>query len=184
MDTDWKGSGIPKPADLTVRRLVPADAPAYRALRLRGLQAHAEAFTSSYMEESARPRTVTEKRLASDSGDMIWGAFADDVLAGVVGLAREPRAKNRHKAVLFGMYVAAEHGGRGVGTALLRHVIGEARRQPGLEQLILTVTDTNAGARTLYEKAGFRSFGTEPRAIRVGDRYYGKNHMILVLNPP
>jgi RimJ/RimL family protein N-acetyltransferase len=156
----------------------------YRALRLRGLKEHAEAFTSSYEEDSARPLAVTETRLAHDSGDAIWGAFVGGVLAGVVGLGREPRMKSRHKAVVFGMYVAPEHGGGGVATALLRHVIDEAHRQPGLEQLILTVTDTNVGARMLYQRAGFRSFGIEPRALRVGDRYYGKHHMILFLTPP
>ena len=66
----------------------------------------------------------------------------------------------------------------------LRIVIGEARREPGLEQLILTVTETNVAARRLYEKFGFRSFGIEPRAIRVGDTYFDKNHMILFLAQP
>jgi len=172
------------PCDYLIRRLEPADAAAYRALRLRGLAEHADAFTSSFEEESAKPLAAIEGRLAPDSGDAVWGALAGEVLAGMVGLGREPRAKGRHRALVFGMYVAPEHGGRGVGTALLQHLIGEARRQPGLEQLTLTVTDTNAGARALYEKAGFRSFGIEPRAIRVGDRYHGKNHMILFLNPP
>ncbi len=46
---------------------------------------------------------------------------------------------------------------------------------------MLTVTQTNDAARTLYESEGFRSFGVEPRAIRVGDRYYDKNHMVLFL---
>ena len=36
----------------------------------------------------------------------------------------------------------------------------------------------------LYEKFGFRSFGVEPRAIRVGDAYFDKNHMILFLALP
>ena len=179
-----RGSDISRSPDLTLRRLVGADAAAYRALRLRGLKDHPEAFTSSYEEDSTRSLAVTEMRLAPDSGDAIWGAFADGLLAGVVGLGRESRMKSRHKAVVFGMYVAAEHGGRGVGTALLRHLIDEARRQPGLEQLILTVTDTNVAAHTLYERAGFRSFGVEPRAIRIGDRYHGKIHMILFLTPP
>jgi RimJ/RimL family protein N-acetyltransferase len=179
-----EGNAIPNPRDLTLRRLVPADAPAYRALRLRGLDEHPDAFTSSFEEESLKPLAATEQRLAPGSDDAVWGAFAGDTLAGVAGLGSDRRQKVRHKAVLFGMYVAPEHAGRGVGTALLRHVIGEARRQPGLEQLILTVTENNAGARTLYEKAGFRSFGVEPRAIRVGDRYHGKNHMILLLAPP
>jgi ribosomal protein S18 acetylase RimI-like enzyme len=92
--------------------------------------------------------------------------------------------KNRHKATLFGMYVAPEHAGRGIGRTLLAHVIGEARRQPGLEQLVLTVTDGNEAAVALYEKAGFCSFGIEPRAIQVDGRYHGKNHMIHFLAQP
>jgi RimJ/RimL family protein N-acetyltransferase len=172
------------PPDPTLRRLVPADAPAYRALRLRGLAEHADAFTSSFEEERGKPLDATARRLAPDGADAVWGAFVGGTLAGVTGLGRDPRAKCRHKALLFGMYVAPEHAGRGVGTALLRHVIAQAQRLPGLEQLVLTVTDTNVGARTLYEKAGFRSFGIEPRAIRVGERYHGKNHMILFLATP
>ena len=82
------------------------------------------------------------------------------------------------------MYVAPEHGRRGIGAALLRHAIDDARRQPGLEHLVLTVTETNVAARVLYEKFGFRSFGIEPRAIRVGDTYFDKNHMILSLAQP
>ena len=179
-----EGSGITNSSDLTLRRLIGADAPAYRELRLRGLWEHPDAFTSSYEEDSARPLAATETRLAADSGDAIWGAFAGGVLAGMVGLGRESRMKARHKAVVFGMYVAPEHGGRGVGAALLRHLIDEARRQPGLEQLTLTVTDTNDAARALYERAGFRSFGIEPRAVRIGDTYHGKIHMILFLTPP
>ena len=82
------------------------------------------------------------------------------------------------------MYVAPEHGRRGVGGELIHHVIEAARSQPGVEQLVLTVTETNVAARTLYEKIGFRSFGIEPRAIRVGDSYFDKNHMILFLTLP
>jgi len=179
-----KGTRISASLTYTLRRLAPADAAAYRALRLRGLREHADAFTSSYEEDHAKPLATTEARLAPDSDDMVWGAFSGAALAGVVGLGREARAKNRHKAVVFGMYVAPEHSGNGVGTALLARVIEAARTCPGIEQLVLTVTDGNARARGLYETAGFRSFGVEPRAIRVGDRYYGKQHMILFLTPP
>ena len=171
-------------SDLAIRRLTPDDAAAYRALRLRGLQEHPDAFTSSHAEDSETPLATTERRLAPDSPDWVFGAFVGDELAGVVGLAREPRAKNRHKAAVFGMYVAPEHARRGIGRELLRHAIEAARSQSGLEQLVLTVTETNVAARTLYEKLGFRSFGIEPRAIRVGDAYFDKNHMILFLAPP
>ena len=129
------------------------------------------------------PVATTEQRLAADSPDRVFGAFVADELAGIVGLSRERRAKNRHKGSVFGMYVAPEHGRQGIGAALVRHVIGTAR-QEGIEQLVLTVTDTNVSARTLYERSGFRSFGVEPRAIRVDGVYYDKNHMIHFISQP
>ena len=179
-----KGSGISKSSDCSIRRLVPDDAAAYRELRLRALTAHPEAFTSSHEEDSRKSVAAMATRLAPDGDEAVWGAYAGDRLVALAGLARETRMKNRHKATVFGMYVAPEYGGRGIGRALLAQVIGEARRQPGLQQLVLTVTDGNAAAAALYEKAGFRSFGIEPRAICVDGRHYGKNHMILFLVQP
>jgi GNAT superfamily N-acetyltransferase len=169
---------------VAIRRLVPSDAPVYRALRLRGLDEHPDAFTSSADEERAKPLAWTEARLAPDGNDVVYGAFDDEALVGVVGLGREARAKNRHKAVVFGMFVAAERVGHGVGSALLAYAIAEARAQRGLEQLVLTVTASNGSARKLYVQHGFRSFGVEPRAIRVDGRYFDKDHMILFLNAP
>jgi len=150
-------------------------------MRLRGLREHPDAFTSSADAEAAKPVAATEARLAADSPDVVYGAFVDGVLAGVVGMARESRSKNRHKAVVFGMYVAPEFGRRGVARALIRHLVAAAKEEPGLEQLVLTVTHSNEPARLLYESEGFRSFGIEPRAIRVEDRYYDKAHMVRFL---
>jgi ribosomal protein S18 acetylase RimI-like enzyme len=168
-------------ADLAIRRLAPSDAAAYRALRLRGLAEHPDAFTSSVDAEAAKPISAIEARLAPDGPDVVFGAIVDGTLAGVVGLGREPRAKNRHKANVFGMYVAPEFRRRGIARALLRHLIAVARQERELEQLVLTVTHSNVSARSLYESEGFRSFGIEPRALRIADRYYDKNHMVLFL---
>ena len=132
----------------------PPTPPRYRALRLRGLREHPDAFTSSHEEESERPlrrdRARASRRTARTA---VFGAFVDGELAGVVGLAREPRAKNRHKATRV-RHVRRARVTRGAasGAALLAHVIDEARAQSGLEQLVLTVTDTNVAARTLYEQ--------------------------------
>jgi RimJ/RimL family protein N-acetyltransferase len=167
-----------------IRRLVPDDAAAYRELRLRALAEHPAAFTSSHEEESRKPVAAMAVRLAPDGEEAVYGAFADGRLVALAGLARETRTKNRHKAMVFGTYVAPEHGGRGIAGALLAHVIGEAQRQSGLLQLVLTVTAGNAAATALYEKAGFRSFGIEPRAICIDGNYSGKNHMILFLAQP
>ncbi len=166
---------------MTVRRLTGADAAAFRALRLRGLKEHPDAFTSSYEEDVLQPLEMTERRLADAGGNAFWGAFDNGELRGMIGLTREARAKNRHKGHVVAMYVAPESGRRGLGRALLQAVIDHARDAVGIAQLVLTVTSTNAAAIELYKSAGFRTFGVEPRAIVVDGEYFDKEHMILFL---
>ena len=173
-------------ATMQIRRLTQNDGADYRALRLRAFQEHPEAFTSAYEEEVLKPLAYTEQRLGSASAASYWGAFAADlqtgqqVLVGIVGLEREQRLKNRHKAVVIGMYVAPEQARRGVGRALLAALLTAARASE-LEQVVLTVTQGNASAEQLYRDAGFTSYGMEPRAIKVGTQYFGKNLMYLSL---
>lgn len=49
--------------------------------------------------------------------------------------------------------------GRGLGTALMHHVLAEARRL-GAHRATLEVRRSNDGARRLYERLGFRLTGT------------------------
>ena len=166
---------------MQVRELTRADAAAFRALRLRALKEHPEAFTSSFEEAVEQPINVAERRLAGESGDRFWGAFVADELQGMIGLARESRIKNRHKGNVVAMYVAAEFAGQGLGRALVQAVIDHARDVDRLEQLVLTVTHDNIPACKLYNGAGFKTFGVEPRAIQVAGTYFDKEHMILFL---
>jgi ribosomal protein S18 acetylase RimI-like enzyme len=166
---------------MLIRRLQPEDAPAYGALRLRALREHPEAFTSRFEEESAKGPALAEQRLRGHG--LFWGAFAQDrQLAGMVGLDREQRVKNRHKATVVGMYVAPEWSRLGAGQALMEALIAEAR-VVGIELLVLTVTHGNDTATHLYRRMGFTSFGVEPDAIRVDGVSYGKEHMYLRLLP-
>lgn len=160
---------------MLIRRLQPADAQLYRSLRLRALREHPDAFTSSYEDDRDQPVEAAAARLAQHA---FWGAYGAGELYGVVGLEREPRAKNRHKATVVGMYVAPEAAGQGVGRALLAALVAHARAE-GLGSLVLTVTEGNTQAQALYAAAGFRSFGIEPDAIRIDGRSYAKNHMHL-----
>ena len=162
---------------MEIRRLAPADGPAYRALRLRALRDHPDAFTSSYEEDVQQPMQVSFTRLASPLY-AFWGAWQGDELYGMVGLEHEQRAKNRHKGTVIGMYVTPEVAGQGVGRALLQALMAHAR-QAGIASLVLTVTEGNAHAQRLYAGAGFRSFGIEPDAIRVQGQPFAKNHMQL-----
>lgn len=165
---------------MQIRRLTPADASAYRALRLRALWEYPQAFTSSYAEDEKLPLEATVNRLGS-AHQKFWGAFDVGELCGMVGMDCETRAKNRHKATVVGMYVAHEQMGRGIGRALVETLVEDARAC-GLELLVLTVTHAESSARRLYERCGFRSFGIEPRAIKVDGHFFAKNHMYLELN--
>ncbi len=168
---------------MQIRRLLSSDATEYRALRLRALHDHAEAFTSSYEEEVLKPLASSEQRLADASQVKFWGAIVDDKLFGTVGLDREQRLKVQHKALVIGMYVAPEYGRRGIAHALLHTLLTDARASQ-LELLVLTVTSGNQGAERLYLDAGFVSWGIEPGAIKVQNQRFSKNHMFLQLAAP
>ena len=163
-----------------IRRLLPADAERYHLLRQRALAEHPEAFTSS-AEEEAPLVEKTRKRLTPDPHsphDVVLGALEADVLIGAVGMSVDPRIKVRHRGHVFGMYVARERSGRGVGRQLVDAVVAHATACEGVDSLVLTVTVGNDRAVSLYEHAGFTTFGREPGAVRVGGRHHDKLHMI------
>lgn len=62
---------------------------------------------------------------------------------------------------ICGMAVEPEWRGRGIGTRLLAEAEADCRRH-GLDKLSLVVFEQNAGAKRLYERAGFREVRREP----------------------
>jgi ribosomal protein S18 acetylase RimI-like enzyme len=164
-----------------IRELTVDDAETHRALRLRAVREEPDAFGSSWEEESQRPLEATIARL-QDSNVVAFGGFDDDGnLVGMVRLAREVGIKGQHKANIFGMYVAPEARGRGLGRMLLDAAIARAREISGIELLLLAVVTTNTAARNLYLATGFEPYGREPQALKVGDRYLDEELMILFL---
>src|SRR5690349_1819929 len=103
-------SAAPRPSTVSTRRgisirvLTPADAKAYRAIRLEALQQEPDAFASSYEEESSRPKIFRE-RLEGRFGGTTFGAFAAEEIVGTAGGVREDRLKTRHRLLLVGVYV-------------------------------------------------------------------------------
>ncbi len=183
------GSSIPAmPINVSlhtvIRQLTAADAPEYRELRLRALREHPDAFTSSFEEERQKPVSWSEKRLSGltdGCGDWVLGAFVEARLVAMLGLSIDSMRKIRHKALLFGMYAVAEFEGTGVGSGLMAACLSRAREIPGIEQVYLTVTESNARAKAFYKKSGFREFGLERNAMKVDGRGLDKCHMALFL---
>ncbi|WP_288099901.1 GNAT family N-acetyltransferase [Pseudomonas sp.] len=159
-----------------IERLDAGHALAYRELMLEAYDRHPQAFTSSVRERASMPLQWWESRLTSKL-DPVFGAFEEGRMAGIVGLALEPREKARHKATLFGMYVSADVRQRGLGYQLVQAVLAEAQQHPELRLIKLTVTAGNDAAFNLYRRCGFIQFGLEPMAVRVGEEYFDKIHM-------
>jgi ribosomal protein S18 acetylase RimI-like enzyme len=169
---------------MTIRRLAPPDAPAYRDLMLEAYERHPDAFTSSAGERAALPLSWWEARLdpSPAAGQLVLGAFDGERLAGAAGLSFESREKSRHKASLFGMYVAPAARQGGFGRRLVEAVLDHAARRDGVRLVQLTVTQGNAAAQALYEQCGFTTFGVEPCAIALDGVFLSKIHMWRALD--
>jgi len=160
-----------------IRRLGVCDAPALIALRRTALAAEPLAFAASPADDVGLVAAAVERFLADQA---VFGAFDGDALIAMIGVVRAAKVKQRHRATVWGTFVLPAARGRGVGAALVAAVVAEARAW-GLAQLVLSVTDAAPAARRLYERAGFRAWGREPRALEWDGRIVAEDHLVLDL---
>ena len=171
---------------MRILRLTPVHAADYRAILLRAYADAPDAFTATVAERAPLPLDWWAARVADhpDPTELAYGAFVGGRLAGVAGLRFEQRERTRHKATLFGMYVAPACRGRGIGRALVEAVLTHAQAAPRTRVVQLRVTASNAPALRLYASCGFRPFGTEPYALQAGERFLSVVHMWRAVDGP
>jgi ribosomal protein S18 acetylase RimI-like enzyme len=80
------------------------------------------------------------------------------------------------------MFVLPDGRGQGVAVQLLDAAIRYARTLDGVASVHLSVSESAVAAQRLYEKAGFRTWGVEPDAIRFEHRANSDHHMRLPLD--
>ncbi len=153
----------------SIRILDGRDAEAFHALRLHGLRSAPEAFGSSYEEERELGIEEIQRRL-DDRPNAAFGAFADDTLVGVAGFLMNTKVKQRHKGLLWGVFVDKEWRGHNLGKRLTEAVIEYSRGH--VDTLHATVMATNISARALYLGLGFTVFGFEKDALRFNGQSY------------
>src|SRR4051794_11427972 len=165
-------------ADILIRALDATDAPAFRALRLEALASSPEAFAASHEEEVDVPLETIRTRLSS-APNAVFGAFADDSLVGMAGFAVHDRLKARHKGVMWGVFVSPSWRGHRIGKALVQRVIDHASRH--VIMLEAAVGLANESARRTYHGLGFKPFGIERKALRIGDAFYDEELLYIDL---
>ncbi|MEW9053154.1 MAG: GNAT family N-acetyltransferase [Neobacillus sp.] len=167
---------------MEIRLLVAADAQQYWLLRLEALKENPEAFSTSYEEAVMRENPIEQaSRDFTTEGTYTFGAFEDKELIGMVTLMLEKKAKLKHRANIFAMYVTPKKQGLGVGKALLTSAIQKAKMIDRIEKINLTVVASNEKAKKLYTNLGFTVFGFEKKALVVNGIYYDEEHMDLHL---
>ena len=165
---------------IDVRRLIEEDAALYWNLRLEAVEREPRSF--GVTPEEHRLTTIEETAASIRRSDSFFvGAFEGAALVGIARLDRESAEKEHHKGHLRRVYVTSSHRERGIAKALIAFIIAELQDDSTIEQLLLCVGTFNQGARAVYIRMGFTSFGIEPRALKAGEEYIDEEHMILRL---
>ncbi len=118
--------------------------------------------------------------LSRGTDSLVFGA-CDGRLLGMVGFYRDRPVKVAHKVHLWGMYVRPESRRQGLGRQLLDATLDHAQGLDGVRLVHLSVSEAAADAKSLYERAGFQVWGTEPEAFCYNGQHMREFHMVLPL---
>ena len=162
----------------SIRRVTRDDVDAYRAIRLEALTNHPESYGTSPQSFAARSRDAVQAML--DRMAVFGVVTAEGALAGIVAYARDDGERETHRGWLLQVYVRPEMRGSGAALAMLEAAVAHARSE--VIQLHLMVGAHNAPAIRLYEKAGFKTYGTDPRCLYVNGRYIDEHMMVRFLD--
>ncbi len=140
------------PAGVVVDTMTEADLEAALAIDLAAFKEPRDVREKQLREELVRP--WARLRVARGDGGVVLGYLlfwhvADE--AHVINVAVAPEARRR-----------------GIGRALVDHLVRYAREH-GIAKILLEVRASNAAAIGLYERAGFTRFNVRPRYYSDGE---------------
>ena len=161
---------------MNIKRLTQADWKIWKELRLEALKSSPESFGSSYEEESNWSDSEFQNTLEKSH---IFGAWQDNRLVSCAAFYSLNLNKTKHRGVLWGMYTKAEYRKQGLADALMKVIINHAKSK--VIQLHLSCVTSNTTAVSFYQKHGFEIYGTEPRALKIGEAYFDEHLMVLDL---
>ncbi len=148
------GQSCEEPSDLTIEAMTPDDWEAVRAIYREGITTGDATFETEVPEWDAWDHArLRDPRLVARDGSLVvgWATLSPvsprPVYAGVAEAS---------------LYVAASARGRGVGTALMKALIGASERA-GVWTLQGAIFPENAAGLALVKRCGFREVGRRER---------------------
>lgn len=165
---------------ISYRKLGAAEARDYREIRLECLRLHPENFGSTFEEQRKLPKLMFEQALEQPPDErFVIGAFDQQVLIGICGFLPFALDHSDHlgnTGTIIQVYVRSAYRGRNVGLSLVKAVLHEAFKLPGLAQVILGVRKGNISAIRVYEQAGFQVYHPE-----TGETEVDENELQMVI---
>jgi phosphinothricin acetyltransferase len=168
------------PTRVRVRLATADDAPAIRAIYNHEVENHTSTF-------DLVPRSLDEQRrwLADRSGafSAVVAVLGDGTGEEVVGFASLSPYKERaayRTTVENSVYVSRDHAGRGIGRALMEHLI-EVARTSGFHALIARIEASSESSRALHRACGFELVGIEREVGRKFNRWLDVAVMQMML---
>ncbi|WP_267713354.1 GNAT family N-acetyltransferase [Streptomyces sp. CoH17] len=141
--------------------------------------------TWSYLHAVSPPPAPDDPFFRDTCGpDAHLVAELDGAVVGYVRLGfPTPLASNTHVRQIRGLAVSGAARGHGVGRALVRAAVEDARHK-GFRRITLRVLGHNTAARKLYESEGFVVEGVQPEEFHLDGRYVDDVLMGRMLTGP
>ena len=164
---------------MNIRVLQFNDWSSWKELRKASIIQCPESFASSFEEEAGLSDRQFQDWITKN---VIFGAFVEERLIGAAGFFRLDLAKERHRGILFSVYVTPDQRKKGIASLLVEKVIEEAKKS--VIQLHLKVVSCNANAVHLYQRHGFEVYGTELRSLKIEDCFFNEYQIVLRFDHP
>lgn len=136
------------------------------------------------IDSNGVPFTVEQEadfigRTNSSPNSIMLVAWADQRIAGVASFQGNARKRIGHRGEIA-ISVLKEFWGTGIGSSLMRELIDFAK-SVRMEVIHLEVRSDNVRAIGLYERYGFRKFGTYHNFFKIDGVYHDADYMNLYL---
>lgn len=169
---------------ITVRPVRAEESDALYRMRLRSLVEDPDAFDQTVADaETKGVKPLADiLALAAVGRELVLFGEIDGRTAGLLFVSRSQRPRSQHRARLWGMWVAPQARGHGLGTALIMEAVTWCRAQ-GAEMVDLWVVTDHLNAIRVYERVGFRICGTTRDGMRWQGIPQDEHQMTIHLSP-
>jgi len=116
----------------------------------------------------------------SSERNAMFAAKMDDEVVGICQINCFGRNRISHRSEIA-LSVKKAYWGKGVGSKMMETLIGFAKNTAKAEILSLEVKSDNERAIALYQKFGFKKFGTYKKFFKINGNYYDADYMNLYL---